>query len=125
MRGEGRDHGGLGPGREGDETPTLFGPVVLGVALIRKRSGASREQQNMRGRGKREREREREKERERERPSFEYINIYLCTEVVTTRLRAGLARAGDLMLHAHTHTHTHTQTTQARWSLCWEHVASR
>ena len=43
-------------------------------------------------------------ERERERPSFEYINIYLCTEVVTTRLRAGLARAGNLTLHAHTQT---------------------
>ena len=40
MCGEGRDHGGLGPGREGDETPTLFGPVVLGAALTRKSSGA-------------------------------------------------------------------------------------
>ena len=60
VRGEGRDHGGLGPGREGDETPTLFGPVLLLAALTRKSSGASREQQNTRGRGKGE-ERERER----------------------------------------------------------------
>ena len=63
VRGDGRDHGGLGPGREGDETLTLFGPVVLGAALTRKSSGASHEQQNTRERGKgRERERERERE---------------------------------------------------------------
>ena len=50
---------------------------------------------------------ETDRQTDRQRPSFEYINIYLCTEVVTTRLRAGLAQAGDLTLHALTHTHTH------------------
>ena len=65
-----------------------------------------------------------QEERERERETkLAYINIYVCTEVVTTRLRAGFARAGYLTLHALTH--THTQTTQTRWSLCWEHGASR
>ena len=59
MRGEGLDHGGLGLGREGDETSTLFGPVVLDAALTRKSSGASREQQNTRERGEREKERKR------------------------------------------------------------------
>ena len=32
VRGEGWDHVGLGPGRDGDKTPTLFGPAVLGMA---------------------------------------------------------------------------------------------
>ena len=32
VRGEGRDHGGLGTRRDGDKTPTLFGPTVLGAA---------------------------------------------------------------------------------------------
>ena len=67
LRGEGRDHGGLGPGREGDEMPILFGPVLLLAALTRRSSGASHEQQN-----KRERERERERE-----IKLAYINI-LC-----------------------------------------------
>ena len=72
VRGEGRDHGGLGPGREGEETLTLFGPVVLGEALTRKSSGASREQQNTRERGK-----GREGERERDQASSILIYSYV------------------------------------------------
>ena len=54
--------------------------------------------------GKGERERERERERE---TKLAYINIYVNTEAVTTRLRAYLARAGYLTLHALTHRHRH------------------
>ena len=62
LRGEGRDHGGLGPGREGDKMPIPFSPVLLLAALTRKSSGASRQQQNTRERGEREKESERERE---------------------------------------------------------------
>ena len=58
---------------------------------------------NIRTRGE-----ERERERERE-TKLAYINIYVCTEAVTMRLRACLAQAGYLTLHALTHTHTHRQ----------------
>ena len=32
VRGEGQDHGGLGPRRDGYKTPTLFGPAMLDAA---------------------------------------------------------------------------------------------
>ena len=77
MRGEGRDHGGLGPGRDGDKTQDTF-PLYGGyVGRGSNLKDLRREPRTVEH--EREREREREKERKRERPKFQvylYVNMY-------------------------------------------------